>query len=108
MAADRWTGASAAQDGGSCTVITFDIIVDGTTISGSATSPSRGGDVRWQARGRRDGASISFDMTQGSASDARMQRTRWIGRITGDQMQLTQNEQSVSCRLPRTAVLRRS
>jgi hypothetical protein len=108
VAADRWSGTSNAQDEASCRVITFDISIDATTISGRATSQDRAGDVVWHARGRRDGASVAFDITRGGADDARMQRIRWIGQIKGDQMQLTQSDRSVSCRTQRTAVLRRS
>lgn len=40
-------------------------------------------------------------------SDSRLQQIRWIGRIAGDRLEVTQNGRSVACATPRTAQLRR-
>lgn len=111
LAAERWTGTTTAQDagGGRCGALTFDITIDGATVGGTAVSPGGRGQIHWQVTGRRDGANVTFEtLHRGNTPDARLQQIRWIGRITGDQLQITQNERSISCQSPRTAVLRRS
>lgn len=111
LAAERWTGTTTAQDagGGRCGALTFDITIDGAIVGGTADSPGGRGRIRWQVAGRRDGATLTFEtLHRGNTPDARLQQIRWIGRITGDRMHITQNEQSIACRSPRTGVLNRS
>jgi hypothetical protein len=111
LAAERWTGTTAGQDagGGRCGALTFELSIEGTLVGGTANSPGGRGQIRWQVTGLRDGAKVNFEtLHRENAPDARLQQIRWTGRISGDQMQITQNERSHSCRSPRTGVLRRS
>ena len=111
LAAERWTGTTTAQDagGGRCGALTFELSIDGAIVGGTATSPGGHGQIRWQVTGWRDGANVNFEsLHRENAPDGRLQQIRWIGRISGDQLRITQNEQSFSCRAPRTGVLCRS
>jgi hypothetical protein len=111
LAAERWTGTTTAEDAGDgrCVALTFDLTTDGAIVGGTASSIGSRGHIRWQVTGRRDGAALNFDtLHRENTPDARLQQIRWTGRIAGDQMQITQNERSMSCRSPRTGVLRRS
>jgi hypothetical protein len=110
LAAERWIGASAAQDSGAgtCATLAFDLTIDGANIGGTATSPGRR-QIRWLVSGRRDGPSVALETThRENVDDTRLQRIRWTGRIAGDRLELTQSGQSASCASPRTALLRRS
>lgn len=110
LAAERWVGTSTAQDAGAgnCATVSFDLSIDGATIGGSATSPGRR-QIRWSVSGRRAGQSVNLETThRENVDDTRLQRIRWIGRIVGDRLELTQDGQSASCATPRTAQLRRS
>jgi hypothetical protein len=109
-AADRWVGTSTALDagGGRCTALTFDLTIDGNVIAGSASSPVSTGRMEWRIAGSRNGTSVKFDtLHRELVGDGRLQQIAWTGRIAGDQLQITQQGQSVSCSAPRSAVLRR-
>lgn len=111
LAAERWMGTTSALDagGGRCGALTFELSIDGAVVGGTATSPGGRGQIRWQVAGRRDGANVNFEtLHRENAPDGRLQQIRWVGRISGDQLQITQNERSMSCQAPRTGVLRRS
>lgn len=110
-AADLWVGTSTAQDAGTgrCGAVTFELTTDGATIGGTATSPAGRGPIVWLISGRRDGATVNFETQhRENVPDGRMQQIRWTGRISGDQMQISQTGQSVTCQSPRSALLRRS
>ena len=92
------------------------IVVAGVTLRGAPTlaaerrtGTARAQDAGWQVAGRRDGANVTCEtLHRENVPDARLQQIRRVGRVAGDQMQITQNEQSIACRSPRTGMLRRS
>jgi hypothetical protein len=98
MAADviggKWTMSQAASNGGPPRVTTFDLKVDGATLTGTVTAPmgGRGGGAAPTpiaiANGKVNGNAIHFDVIRDFAGNS--VTTRYEGTVSGDTMHIKQ------------------
>jgi hypothetical protein len=100
MAADviggKWTMSQEGSNGGPPHVTTFDLKVDGMTLTGTVTAPmgGRGGGAAPApvpiaiANGKVNGNTINFDVVRDFAGNSTT--TRYQGTVSGDTMHIKQ------------------
>jgi hypothetical protein len=96
MAADiggKWTMSQVGHNGGQPHVTTFDLKVDGMTLTGTVTAPmgGRGGtDAAPIAitNGKVNGNTVTFDVVRTFAGNSAT--TRYEGTVSGDTMHMKQ------------------
>jgi hypothetical protein len=97
MAADgiggKWTMSQESHNGGPPRVTTFDLKVDGITLTGTVTAPmgGRGGADAAPiaiANGKVNGNTISFELVRTFAGNSAT--TRYEGTMSGDTMHIKQ------------------
>ena len=100
MAADaiggKWTMSQKASNGGPPRVTTFDLKVDGMTLTGTVTAPmgGRGGGAAQVptpiaiTNGKVNGNTINFDVVRDFAGNS--VTTKYEGTVSGDTMHIKQ------------------
>ena len=90
----KWTMSQEASNGGPPRVTTFDLRVDGTTLTGTVTAPmgGRGGGAAPApvaiTNGKVNGNTVNFEVVRVFAGNS--VTTKYEGRVSGDTMHVKQ------------------